>query len=181
METDMSDEKTTTAQKNKARRNLLKGIVAGGGALTAGKTLPENWAKPVVESVTLPAHAQTTTDAGSESLQDLSPFQSGDQPFVHNDLDNSEERFAALDAPCGNRGLGQVVRFRNTRFFRASRARRDCAYPTRRAPSRCLPRWTGTPEACACLAMSMTRVNFEAFLTNTPVQRQHDQRWPIAT
>ncbi|MFW2439674.1 MAG: hypothetical protein ACN4GR_09910, partial [Arenicellales bacterium] len=36
---------------------------AGSGAVIAGKNLPENWAKPVVDSVLLPAHAATSPPA----------------------------------------------------------------------------------------------------------------------
>lgn len=50
---------TTT---NKSRRTLLKSIAAGGGAVVAGKTLPDTWKKPVIDSVMLPAHARTSGD-----------------------------------------------------------------------------------------------------------------------
>lgn len=43
-----------------SRRKLLKTIAAGSGAVIAGKSLPDNWTKPVVDSVVLPAHAQTS-------------------------------------------------------------------------------------------------------------------------
>lgn len=43
------------------RRKLLKSVAIGSGAIITGKTLPENWTKPVVDSVLLPAHAQATT------------------------------------------------------------------------------------------------------------------------
>ncbi len=42
------------------RRILLKSIVSGFGAVVAGKSLPKSWSKPVVDSVMLPAHAETT-------------------------------------------------------------------------------------------------------------------------
>lgn len=45
---------------NASRRILLKSIAAGSGAVIAGKNLPEKWAKPVVDSVMLPAHAETS-------------------------------------------------------------------------------------------------------------------------
>ena len=45
---------------DKSRRKLLKSIAAGSGAIVAGKSLPESWSKPVVDSVMLPAHAQTS-------------------------------------------------------------------------------------------------------------------------
>ena len=47
-------------KSSESRRNLLKSITAGGGAVIAGKTLPESWSRPVVDSVLLPAHAQTS-------------------------------------------------------------------------------------------------------------------------
>ncbi len=43
-----------------SRRNLLKSIAAGSGAIAAGKNLPDSWARPVVDAVLLPAHAQTS-------------------------------------------------------------------------------------------------------------------------
>lgn len=47
------------------RRKLLKSIAVGSGAIVAGKSLPESWSKPVVDTVMLPAHAATTDDTGS--------------------------------------------------------------------------------------------------------------------
>lgn len=43
-----------------ARRRLLSRLAVGGGALIAGKNLPETWRRPVVDSIMLPAHAQTS-------------------------------------------------------------------------------------------------------------------------
>lgn len=48
------------SNKISARRKLLKGLVAGGGAIVAGKSLPESWSRPVVDAMMLPAHAQTS-------------------------------------------------------------------------------------------------------------------------
>jgi len=45
---------------NEKRRKLLKSIAAGSGAVIAGKSMPEGWTKPVVDSVLLPVHAQTS-------------------------------------------------------------------------------------------------------------------------
>lgn len=50
---------------NESRRKLLKSITAGSGAIVAGKSLPESWSRPVVDSVMLPAHAQTSPPAPS--------------------------------------------------------------------------------------------------------------------
>lgn len=41
------------------RRKLIKALTLGGGAVTITK-IPSTWSKPVVDSVVLPAHAQTT-------------------------------------------------------------------------------------------------------------------------
>ena len=39
---------------DQSRRKLLKSIAAGSSAVIAGKSLPESWTKPVVDSVMLP-------------------------------------------------------------------------------------------------------------------------------
>jgi hypothetical protein len=41
----------TNNKSNESRRNLLKSITAGNGAILAGKSLPESWRRPVVDSV----------------------------------------------------------------------------------------------------------------------------------
>ncbi len=56
----MADKKS-----NDSRRKLLKSIAAGGGAVVAGKSLPESWSNPVIDSVMLPVHASTTDDSGN--------------------------------------------------------------------------------------------------------------------
>ena len=50
----------TEKKSNESRRKLLKSIAAGSGAIVAGKSLPESWSRPVVDSVMLPVHAQTS-------------------------------------------------------------------------------------------------------------------------
>ena len=50
----------TDKKSSESRRKLLKSIAAGSGAVVAGKSLPESWARPVVDSVMLPAHAATS-------------------------------------------------------------------------------------------------------------------------
>ena len=50
----------TDKKSSDSRRKLLKSIAAGSGAIVAGKSLPESWSRPVVDSVMLPAHAQTS-------------------------------------------------------------------------------------------------------------------------
>ena len=50
----------TDKKSSESRRKLLKSIAAGSGAVVAGKSLPETWGRPVVDSVILPSHAQTS-------------------------------------------------------------------------------------------------------------------------
>ena len=47
-------------KSNDSRRRLLKSITIGTSAIYAGNALPNKWAKPIVDSVVLPAHGQTT-------------------------------------------------------------------------------------------------------------------------
>lgn len=63
----MSDKKSI-----ESRRKLLKSIAAGSGAIVAGTSLPDSWSRPVVDSVMLPAHAQTSNNgpfAGTATTQ----------------------------------------------------------------------------------------------------------------
>ena len=47
-------------ETNVARRKLIKSMTMGGAAAVTAQSLPGEWTKPVVESVLLPAHAQTS-------------------------------------------------------------------------------------------------------------------------
>lgn len=66
MPTDHDDDKTQSTpsvesgDSRQERRRSLKQILAGGGVAGAAFMVPGQWAKPVVERVMLPAHAQTT-------------------------------------------------------------------------------------------------------------------------
>ena len=50
----------TDKKSSENRRKLLKSIATGSGAVIAGRSLPESWSRPVVDSVLLPSHAQTS-------------------------------------------------------------------------------------------------------------------------
>jgi hypothetical protein len=52
---------TDKTASQQSRRKLLKVLFGSGAALAAAKVLPEKWTRPVIEAVSLPAHAQTTT------------------------------------------------------------------------------------------------------------------------
>jgi len=54
-----------------SRRKLLKSLAAGSGAIIAGKSLPDKWVSPVVDTVILPAHAQTSQ--GLYAIGDTGP------------------------------------------------------------------------------------------------------------
>ncbi|MFZ0487491.1 MAG: hypothetical protein WAL83_10865 [Arenicellales bacterium] len=61
---------------DQSRRNILKAIGAG-GAVVAGKSLPRSWRKPIVDSVVLPVHAQTSCGPGT-TIRARSPFGEND-------------------------------------------------------------------------------------------------------
>lgn len=50
-----------------SKRKLLAGLAIG-GALVAGKSLPEQWTKPLINSVLLPAHAQATNPVNALAI-----------------------------------------------------------------------------------------------------------------
>lgn len=69
----MSDKKSssftsekTIKEKKVSRRKLLKGSTAAAGVIAASQT---DWAKPVINSIVLPAHAQTSAQTIAEIAQ----------------------------------------------------------------------------------------------------------------
>ena len=56
----------SSAEFSKQKRNVLKGIIASGGILSADKMVKDQWTKPVIDSVMLPAHAVQTAGGGDE-------------------------------------------------------------------------------------------------------------------
>ena len=51
---------TNKTNENNSRRKLLKTAAASSGLAVAATALPVTWTKPVVDSILLPAHAQTS-------------------------------------------------------------------------------------------------------------------------
>ena len=76
-------------KSSKSRRKLLKSIAAGSGVIVAGKSLPESWTRPVVDSVVLPAHAQTSPPSppsgpsGGSSEITLTSIQNSESMLAH--------------------------------------------------------------------------------------------------
>lgn len=72
-----------------SRRKLLKSIAAGGGAIVAGKNLPESWSRPVLDAVVIPAHAQTSPPGvtGITDLRLTSTTLTIDGPSVSYEID----------------------------------------------------------------------------------------------
>jgi len=67
----------TNKKSGDDRRKLLKSIVAGSGVIVAGKSIPKNWSRPVVDSVMLPAHAQTSISINNSNCNFFVATQSG--------------------------------------------------------------------------------------------------------
>ncbi len=52
---------THSSKEDKNRRRVLKSITIGSGTIIGLSATPKRWMKPVISSIVLPAHAQTTT------------------------------------------------------------------------------------------------------------------------
>jgi hypothetical protein len=59
------------ARQQLSRREMLKALAAGGGALAAAAFLPARWAKPLVQTGVLPAHAQSSRCAISLAIDGI--------------------------------------------------------------------------------------------------------------
>jgi hypothetical protein len=59
----MSDKKSAD-EKLEKRRKALKNILAGSGTVVSAAAMQDKWARPVIETVILPAHAQTSFVGG---------------------------------------------------------------------------------------------------------------------
>ena len=65
MEQEMMEQERSSAEmkgKNPSitRRRIVKGLAAGAGAVVWHSALPSRWTTPIIESISLPAHAQTS-------------------------------------------------------------------------------------------------------------------------
>ncbi|MDZ7842411.1 MAG: hypothetical protein U5R46_16555 [Gammaproteobacteria bacterium] len=66
---------TTQQDQNEPRRRLIKALASGGGIVATGSLLPTSWRTPVIDSVVLPGHAQTSCSPQDDEY-DLNPGES---------------------------------------------------------------------------------------------------------
>ncbi len=59
------DPDSSKNNKNNARRKLLGVIATGGGISIGSQSLPKKWARPVINSVLIPAHASTSLNVAT--------------------------------------------------------------------------------------------------------------------
>ena len=106
------------SESNKGRRKLLKSIAAGSGAVIAGKSLPESWSKPVVDSVILPVHAQTSPctpcnidglycTGGGENSTTFNVSATGNVTITHTVQSEPEEQTDTVD-PCTGESIDVI-------------------------------------------------------------------------
>lgn len=99
--------KTNDSSPANSRRTALKGIATGAGMIAGSQTLPDRWLKPVVSSIVMPAHAQTSPSSTFESCQ------ISEGSFVRNaegDFDEMSYSFEVqTEAPDGT-GVDIIVR-----------------------------------------------------------------------
>lgn len=67
------DKKVPKEAVSKSRRASLKKIAVGGGIAAGAATLPSKWAKPVIDRVLVPAHAQTSLPQTTTTLPPEEP------------------------------------------------------------------------------------------------------------
>ena len=74
MKNEDKDKRPIADKTSTKRRKLLKSVAAGGSTLVVAKVLPDQWARPVVESVMLPAHAQTSSSSAFGPFGSVGPI-----------------------------------------------------------------------------------------------------------
>lgn len=103
-----NDSNSSTDDKNLGRRKIVKSLVAGGGVIGAASTV-DKWAKPVVNSLTLPVHAQTTQadPLGSHSVSDHAIAMNTNNSFDEMIADESlSDELLEFFLPSANAGYG---------------------------------------------------------------------------
>ena len=73
------------------RRKLFRSVSTAGGLALSTTLMPQSWVRPVVDSVLLPAHAQTTTPEGSSDSDFV--------PSVSCEIRDDQNALIAEDGP----------------------------------------------------------------------------------
>lgn len=105
---DKKKSNSSTDDKNLGRRKIVKSLVAGGGVIGASSTV-DKWAKPVVDSLTLPAHAQTTMadPLGNFVVEDRAITMNSNEMFNEMLSDESlSEELLEFFLPSAQAGIG---------------------------------------------------------------------------
>lgn len=87
MSADKNDTSATPGNTDSSdRRAALKKLLIGAGVVTGAHVLPEEWTKPVVNSIVVPVHAQTsgttTSSPTTPPLPTTLPLPTTTNPFV---------------------------------------------------------------------------------------------------
>lgn len=91
-----------------ARRRLLKSLTVGGGMATAVKAVPEVWRRPVIDSVILPVHAQTSGYTCAIPFS-FSFSAASNTPAIANTYDGTQQAAGPFTGDCNKvGGLGFV-------------------------------------------------------------------------
>ncbi len=94
------DKKIVLSQENGSdRRQVVKQMLAGAGAVAAASMLPDSWVKPVVGNFALPAHAETS---GKFSLVKEDVEEATDQVNGSGEY-NTVEVYSLVPAPGNNK------------------------------------------------------------------------------
>lgn len=98
----MENNKSEQNSNNASRRRLLKALATTGGAMATGSAvLPAKWVSPVVNSIMLPAHAQTSLVVGNFGPAELR-LSRRESPSVLDLVVPRAEARPALSATVGN-------------------------------------------------------------------------------
>ncbi len=79
------DQKTKDNESDSSRRTILKSLAASSAAVAGQEVLPEDWKKPLIDTVVLPTHAQATTDDDNDGGSDTSSDDASDSQVFDDD------------------------------------------------------------------------------------------------
>ena len=106
-ESELKNTNGNVTENLKSRRGAVKALVVGGGVVAGSSAIPAEWAKPIVNAVVLPGHAQTTDAAVSmSSVSAVSPVADNDS-F---DMDDILDVFVSKAYAAGGLLIGSCVK-----------------------------------------------------------------------